>query len=133
MRVTPRYPAPPFLVFVLAAFAAFGCGHDSTAPAPKTGAIQITVSTVSTIADVDTASYQVSVDNGAWQAVGVPARLRIDGLTKAKHRIELSGVALDCAVTGGNPLWVDLNPDAGTLLVTFSVECAPGGLSPWDY
>ena len=133
MRVNQRL-APAFFLFVLPAFATLACGHDSTAPvAPKTGAIEITVSTVSTIGAVDTTGYLVSVDNGTWQAVGVPTRVKIGGLTKASHRIALSGLPANCASTSDNPLWVDLNPDLGTLLVTFSVSCSPNSPSPWDY
>ena len=133
MRVNRRL-APAFFLFVLPAFATLACGHDSTAPVtPQTGAIEITVTTASTIGAVDTTAYAVSIDNGAWQQVGVPTRVRIGGLSKASHRITLSGLAANCYVTSDNPLLVDLNPDLGTLLVTFSVSCSLEGPDPWGY
>jgi hypothetical protein len=119
---------------VLPALATLACGRDSTAPAaPKTGAIEITVMTVSTIGLVDTSAYVVSVDNGTWQAVGVPTRVKIGGLAKAIHRIELSGLPANCFNTSDNPLFVDLDPALGTLLITFSVTCSLEGPNPWDY
>ena len=132
MRVNRRL-APAVFLFVLPAFATVACAHDSTAPAAKMGAIEITVSTVSRIGQVDTANYAVSIDNGAWQRVGVPTRVRIGSLSKANHRITLSGLATNCYSTSDNPLLVDLNPALGTLLVTFSVSCSMAGPNPWDY
>jgi hypothetical protein len=131
MRVNQSRLIPA--LFVFPAFVTLACGHDSTAPVAPTGAIEITVSTVSTIGLVDTTAYMVSVDNGAWQAVGVPTRVKIGGLSKASHRITLSGLPASCYSTSDNPLSVDLNPDLGTLLVTFSVSCSLEGPNPWDY
>ena len=133
MRVNQRRLVSSLFQLVLPAFVALACGHDSIAPvAPKTGAIEITVMTVSTIGEVDTTKYSVSVDDGPWQPVGVPTRLKIGGLTRASHRIALTGLAANCYSTSDNPLLVDLNPDLGTLLVTFSVACSLEG-NPWDY
>ncbi|HJP60676.1 MAG TPA: hypothetical protein VJ865_11775 [Gemmatimonadaceae bacterium] len=134
MRVNQGRPGSAFFLFVLPALATLACGRDSTAPvAPKTGAIEITVTTTSTIGQVDTANYVVSIDNGAWQPVGVPTRVKIGGLSRANHSITLSGMPTNCFVTSGNPLLVVVNPDLGTLLVTFSVSCSLEGPSPWDY
>ena len=133
MRVTSQYLASRFIVFALPVLVALGCGHDSTAPAPKTGAIEITVVTTSSIGAVDTTQYQVSVDNGPRRAVGVPTRVLIGGLTKATHFVNLYGMPANCGTTSDNPIAFDLNPDLGTLLLTFSVNCAPYEPSPWDY
>ena len=133
MRVNQSYRVVAFPALLLLAFTLPACGRDSTAPPLKTGAIEITVTTTSSIGDVDVTGYRVSIDNGAAQAVGVPARIRIDGLSKAQHTIMLSGLAAKCGVTSGNPLTVDLNPDLGTLLVTFEVACTSDGPYPWDY
>lgn len=125
---------PALFLFVLPAFVTLACGHDSTAPtAPKTGAIEITVTTASSIGAVDTTGYLVSIDDRPWQAVGVPTRVKIGGLTRASHRIALSGLAANCYSTSDNPLSVDFNPDLGTLLVTFSVSCSLQEPNPWDY
>ena len=133
MRASQRL-APAFFLFVIPAFVTLACGRDSTAPVvPKLGAIEITVSTVSTIGAVDTSAYVVSVDNGSWQSVGVPTRVKIGGLTRATHRIALSGLPANCFSTSDNPLLVDYNPDLGTLLVTFSVTCSLEGPDPWGY
>ena len=132
MRVNRRLGPTSFL-FVLPAFVTLACGHDSTAPvSPKTGSIEITVTTVSTIGAVDTTAYAVSID-GVVHQVGVPTRVKIGGLSKASHSIALSGLAANCYVTGDNPLVVDLHPELGTLLVTFSVSCALVGPDPWGY
>jgi len=131
MRVSQRYLSPTFL---LSALVMLGCGRDSTAPVTaKTGAIEITISTLSTIDQVDTAGYMVRIDNDAWRAVGVPTRVRIDGVSRAVHTVTLTGLAASCSVDHQNPLSVDVNPDLGTVLVTFSVSCSPSGPDPWGY
>jgi len=89
--------------------------------------------TTSTIGDVDTTGYVVSIDDGAWRSVGVPTRVEIDGLSKARHSITLSGLPTNCSVTSPNPLLVDVDPDLGTLLLTFMVKCPMEGPFPWDY
>ena len=133
MRANQSRRFAAFLFFVLLGFTPLACGRDSTAPPLKTGAIEITVTTASTIGEIDVTAYRVSVDNGAPHTLGVPPRVKIDGLSKAQHSIMLSGLAANCGVTSGNPLVVNLDPDLGTLLVTFSVSCTEGGPNPWDY
>ena len=134
MRAHKHYLSPTSLLIGVLAVASLGCGRDSTAPlVPKTGAIEITVTTVSTIGAVDTTGYLVSIDSEGSQAVGASARVRIDGLNRSSHRITLSGLPANCYTTSDNPLSVDINPDLGTLLVTFSVACSLNGPGPWDY
>jgi hypothetical protein len=133
MRVFPRYLVSRLIVFALPLLVAAGCGHDSTAPTPQTGAIEITVMTTSSIGQVDTTQYQVSVDNGAWQPVGVPTRVRIGSLTRARHYVMLAGLAANCGTTSDNPVVFDLDPELGTLLLTFTVDCAPPHPDPWGY
>jgi len=131
MRVSQRYLSPTFL---LIAVVTVGCGRDSTAPEiAKTGAIEITVSTTSTIGQVDTTGYMVRIDDDVWRAVGVPTRVRIDGVSRAMHRVTLSGLAANCYVAQDNPMLVNVDPELGTLLVTFSVNCSPSGPDPWGY
>ena len=132
MRANQRNIMPD-LISALLTLALSGCGDSNAPTAPPTGAIEITVMTTSTIGDVDTTGYVVSIDDGAWRSVGVPTRVEIDGLSKARHRITLSGLGTNCSVTSPNPLLVDLDPGLGTLLLTFMVKCPMEGPFPWDY
>ncbi|HJQ12044.1 MAG TPA: hypothetical protein VJ840_13525 [Gemmatimonadaceae bacterium] len=136
MRAENRFTTPTFLALVPLLFAMPGCGRDSTAPIlpalPK-GAVEVTITTTSTIGEIDITRYQVRIDLGQWVNVGVPTQVRIEGVTKANHRIELGGLAANCAVIGGNPRQIAVDPDLGTLLVSFSVSCTPESWNPWDY
>jgi len=133
MRANQRNIIPSALISALLILALSGCGDSNPPTAPPTGTIEITVMTASTIGDVDTTGYVVSIDDGAWRSVGVPTRVEIDGLSKARHSITLSGLPTNCSVTSPNPLVVDLDPDLGTLLLTFMVKCPMEGPFPWDY
>ena len=133
MRANQLNVFPPALVSALLTLALSGCGDSNAPTVPPTGAIEITVITASTIGQVDTTAYVVSIDDGGWRSVGVPTRVKIDGLSKARHRITLSGLPTNCSVTSLNPLVVDLDPGLGVLLVSFMVECSLDGPSPWDY
>ena len=119
-------------LFLLPALLAMGCGQGSTEPAP-TGAIEVTVLTTTSIGEVDTEHYLITVDNNPAHRIGAPTVFRISGLTKGPHSVRLSGLPGNCLVTHQNPLLIDLDPTLGTLLLTFSVNCGPLTDSPWDY
>jgi hypothetical protein len=136
MRATPDYLVATFLG--LAAVLTPGCGGDSTGPAgqaaPPTGVIEITVSTVSEIVDVDPDGYTLSIDGGLSYTVGVNATVRIGGLPTGSHLVRLDGLAANCSVSGTNPRSVDVIADEAALPLSFSVECvATTGKGDWDY
>ena len=110
MRAYRRFLPSSFLALVPLAFATLVCGRDSTAPivVPKTGAVEVTITTTSTIGEVDLTRYQVRIDLGRWVNVGVPTRVTIDGVSKASHRIELSGFAAHCAAVS-NPRQIEVD------------------------
>ena len=101
------------LVFTLAA----GCS-DSTGP--RTGAVQVTVTT--TGVELDTNGYSVAIDGGTARAVSVNATMTIAGLSAGSHSVLLAGLALNCAVAADNPRPVDVIA-GDTAPVAFSVSC----------
>jgi hypothetical protein len=135
MRVTSHYLATAFLG--LAAIMTMGCG-DSTAgvpTSPSTGAVEITVSTVGAITDIDPDGYFLSIDEGPKQSVRVDATVRIDGVRLGTHLVRLDGLAANCAVDGANLRSVDVIADAATSTISFAVTCLPNdsGAGEWDY
>ena len=132
MHVTDHYLAAAFLGF--ATISAVGC-HDSTGPAaPTTGAIEITVSTaVLRSVDVDPDGYTLSVDDGPGQAVGVNVTVTIAALPTGRHRVQLSGLAPNCSLSGINLRLVDVITDKASP-ISFSVSCQPiEYYDPWDW
>lgn len=130
MHTTADYIAAPFLGLV--AILILGC-HDASGPAAlTTGAIEITVSTSSSTADLDPDGYTVTIDGGPSQSVGINTTLTISALPAGNHFVLLAGLAPNCSVTNSNPRSVDVTSDEAALTVFFSVSCTakPG---PWDY
>jgi hypothetical protein len=136
MRVTQYHLMGAFMG--LAAILTMGCSDSMGPPAPTTGAIVVTVSTVGAIIDEEAPTgYGLTIDGGRGLPVGVNATLIIGGVSKGNHFIRLDGLAPNCSVDGTNPRTVEVLPGGVALLVAFNVVCvatAPDGdPSPWDY
>jgi len=86
-------------VFVLAWLMAAGCS-DSTGP--KTGALQVSVTT--TGAELDTNGYSVAIDGGAGRVIPSNGTVTLSGLSAGSHSVLLAGLAPNCAPVGAaNP------------------------------
>jgi len=85
-----------------------------------TGSIQIT--TVTTGQDVDPGQYAVLVGGEPAGAVGTNAVITIADVPVGDRSVELTDLALNCAVSGENPRTVTVT-DGGTVATTFEIEC----------
>jgi len=83
----------------------------------------LTVSTSTTGANLDPDGYTVAVDGGPGQAIGINGSLSFTNLAAGSHSVTLSGVAVNCTVTGGNSQTVTV-PSGGTATAAFSVSCS---------
>jgi hypothetical protein len=92
------------------------------APGTATGTLDITTSTSGSDQDAD--GYSVSLDGGAIQPIGASARLTLTNIPSSPHRVELLGVAPNCAVSGANPRNVTVTAGQ-TTTVAFAVTCTP--------
>ncbi len=105
-----------------------GCdGDDGTGPGngdddtgPVSGSIDVTTST--TGATIDPDGYTVTVDGSESQAVGVNATVTFSDLSGGGHSVELSDVAVNCAVGGENPRTVPVAVGS-TVPTTFDATC----------
>jgi len=96
------------------------CGEGLSPSA--TGSIQITTVTQGEPTDPD--GYRVAVDE-RQEPLGDNATLTITGVTFGEHRLELLGVASNCAVTGENPRTVTVEEDP-PLRLTLQISCGAG-------
>ena len=120
-------------VLVLAWLMAAGCS-DSTGP--KTGALQVSVTT--TGAELDTNGYSVAIDGGAGRVIPSNGTVTLSGLSAGSHSVLLAGLAPNCALVGAaNPRPVEVVAGQ-TASAAFSVTCtartAPVDISGvWDF
>jgi hypothetical protein len=82
----------------------------------------LTVTTTTTGGSLDPDGYQVSVDGGEAQAIGVNGSHTMEGLALGPHQVTLSGLAGNCEVTGENPRTVSVAASE-TTTVPFAVSC----------
>lgn len=83
----------------------------------------LTVSTSTTGSNVDPDGYTATINGGASQAIGTNASVTFSGLAAGNHTVVLSGVAGNCAVSGGNSRTVSV-PAGGTASASFAITCA---------
>lgn len=88
--------------------------------AATNGALAITSVTAGTNPDAD--GYMISVGGGAPQALLANGTLDVPGLAVGPTSIELTGVAPNCTVQGGNPQEVNVTAGAPTAL-TLTIDC----------
>jgi len=94
------------------------CSDDGTSP-PATGALQVTVTT--TGADLDPDGYNVLVDGGSAQTVGVNGTVTFASVTAGSHEVTLQGLAANCSVGAATQT---VSVSAGeAAIVTFLVTC----------
>jgi Tol biopolymer transport system component len=83
----------------------------------------ISLTTTTTGGDLDPDGYTVSIDGGPGQAVATNGTVDLTNVPAGSRSLLLSGIAANCAVTGDNPLVVDV-PFNDTVDATFDVDCA---------
>jgi hypothetical protein len=82
----------------------------------------LTVTTVTSGSDQDPDGYSVALDGAASQPIGINASITLPNLAGSSHRVELTGVAANCSVSGTNPRAVTVAP-GGSETVTFRISC----------
>jgi hypothetical protein len=85
------------------------------------GTLRITTATSGP--DPDPNGYDVAVDVGAAQPIGVNAATTLTNVSAGDHSVQLSGVATNCNVQGSNPRSISVASGA-TAEVSFTVSCS---------
>ncbi len=91
-----------------------------TAPPAETGSINISVATTGPVPDPD--GYQIVVDGGTPQPVGLQGSILLTNVAVGDHTVQLTGLASNCTLSGPNPQSVTLIANA-TVTVSFAVQC----------
>ncbi|HMG18254.1 MAG TPA: hypothetical protein VK573_05980 [Gemmatimonadales bacterium] len=116
--MTPFRGHPGITVVSLAAIVICACSDQG--PSEPPGAARVVVSTSGLDLDVD--GYTVTIDTRSPRTISINATLQFDSLPPGSHSVRLGGLASNCAVTGANPVSVDVI--AGTAAeVSFAVAC----------
>jgi hypothetical protein len=90
-------------------------------------ASDLTITTQTDGAQLDQNGYTVIVNDGAFsQAIGVNSSSVFSELQPGSQTVEITGVAPNCTVSGGNPRSIEL--EVGGTEVVFPVNCTAGGL-----
>jgi hypothetical protein len=98
-----------------------GCGGGSDLIEPPNGTLEVTTSTSGPEPDAD--GYTISIDGAAPVAIESNAARRTEGLAVGQHTVELSGIATNCAVSGGPSLTVDVTANS-VAAASFAVACS---------
>ncbi len=97
------------------------CGDgDGDTTGPDTGSMLVTTATSGDTLDPD--GYTVTVDGSESQAIGVNAMVSFSDLSGGAHSVELTGVAVNCAVGGDNPRMLTVTVGS-TVPTTFDATC----------
>jgi hypothetical protein len=97
-------------------------------PPPNAGTLR--VKTATTGADLDADGYDLAVDGGKTQPIGVNGTATLANIAGGNHSVTLSGVASNCSVTDGGSKSVTVSVGA-SVNVSFAVTCSPAGAIQW--
>ena len=100
------------------------CGDGS--PAAPADASEIAVANQTSGDSIDTDGYRVRLDGDGGHALPVGGSIVLAGLEPGDHRLELTGLAAGCAVSGANPRVVATQA-ADTAQSLFLVSCTVPG------
>lgn len=95
-----------------------------TVPPAQTGTL--TIATTTTGSNLDPDGYQVAVDGGAAQPIGLQGSIVLANVAVGSHSVVLTGLAPNCTLAGPNPQTVSLLTGA-TVTLAFAVQCAAVG------
>jgi Tol biopolymer transport system component len=109
------------LAAALSAALAAGCGSGD-GQGVDVPSLEIRTTTTGTELDPD--GYQVSVDGGAAQAMGLVDSLVVDPLPAGPHTVTLGGLADNCSVSGGPSVTATVE-EGKTAEVGYAVACGP--------
>jgi hypothetical protein len=103
-----------------------------TVAVPEGGTAQATFDVICTAGSLDATSntwglgldsgYDVVIDAGTPQAIGINETVSISDLSVGDHTVEFTGIASNCTVDGTNPRTVAVS-DGATAATTFDVFC----------
>jgi Tol biopolymer transport system component len=93
-----------------------------TCGAAGSGSLQVTTTTTTPGVLQDPNGYNVRVDGGTAQTIGVNGSVTFAGLTAGSHAVQLGGMAGNCAVNGANPVTVTVTGGT-TTAVPIGVTC----------
>jgi Tol biopolymer transport system component len=101
---------------------------DSTAVDPITGSIHVSITTIGTSPDSD--GYVLKVDDNIARSVRANDTLTVTGLvTSGDHKLQLEGLASNCAPTQEPTLHVPALPTSGNV-TTFTISCIGHSVTP---
>jgi hypothetical protein len=86
------------------------------------GDVEVTASTTGD--DLDADGYTVEIDGADPRSLPINGNVTFAQVAQGSHSVELSGIAENCSVAGGNPRSVAVSAGS-TATVTFQVECVP--------
>ena len=89
------------------------------------GSIQVAVTTTGAPADPD--GYTLALDGGAPVVVAIAASHGFDPVAPGEHRVELGGMAANCAVADANPRPVSVTAGQAAS-IAFAVTCGSSAL-----
>jgi hypothetical protein len=90
---------------------------------PTPGSVRVL--TVTTGPDQDANGYDLALDGGTTQHIGITAEVTLGNLAPGSHTLVLSGVAPNCAIDGG-PSRTVLVTAGGQTEASFAVTCTTG-------
>src|SRR5689334_14681363 len=117
----PWRSLPVALAAALTAALAAGCGPGD---GQGVDVPALVIRTATTGTELDPDGYQVTVDGGAPQAMGLADSLVVDPLAAGPHTVTLSGLADNCAVSGGATVTATVEANK-TAEVSYAIACGP--------
>jgi hypothetical protein len=125
MREESRRMSGRIVAAVVTAAALLGACGDGSPVAPA-GTAEIAVSNQTSGDMIDTDGYRVRLDGDSGHGLPVGGSIVLPGLDPGDHRLELTGLAPGCAVSGLNPRIVPTQA-AATAQSLFLVTCTGPG------
>src|SRR5437868_3313463 len=113
-------PRSVSLIAGLVAATTFSVSCSAPPPPPTTGDLTVTTSTSGSNLDAD--GYTLTLDGGTTRSIGVNGSVTCSGVSAGSHTVVLSGVAGNCAASGGPSRTVSV-PAGGTASTSFAVSC----------
>jgi len=118
----PRYPKAVVVLGVVTLLI-IGCGDDEVTNPPPGPTGTVTVSTASIGSAIDADGYTVLLNGSDTGPIGANSSVSV-GVAVGEYVVELTGLADNCGVIGGNPIAVTIVAEQATP-IEFSVACPP--------